>query len=135
MKVECKCIVCGKLFYQYPSRVKQGIKCCGNGCKSKRMVGNGNHNYNGGNITEWGYKMISVNGVKVYEHRYVMEQHLKRKLKKGEEVHHIDGNKLNNNIDNLELLTTGEHKKHHRNPVNGQFVSRVIETKNKEDKK
>lgn len=48
MKVECKCIICGKTFYQYPSRVKQGIKCCSNDCRSKRITGKGNHNYNGG---------------------------------------------------------------------------------------
>ena len=29
-------------------------------------------------------------------------------------MHHIDGNKLNNDINNLMLLTTGEHSKLHR---------------------
>ena len=84
--------------------------------------------------------MISVNGKKVYEHRYVMEQHLGRKLLKGEEVHHIKPitpqnitdpnitlNQLDNRIENLEVLSIEEHKKHHRNPINGQFTSRVTE--------
>lgn len=43
-----------------------------------------------------------------------MEQHLGRKLKKGEVVHHIDGNKTNNNINNLQLMTAKEHSKMHR---------------------
>lgn len=39
-----------------------------------------------------------------YEHREVMEAHLKRKLKRTEIVHHIDGNPVNNDISNLELI-------------------------------
>jgi hypothetical protein len=47
------------------------------------------------------------------KHIYVMEVHLKRRLKKGEVVHHIDGDKTNNHIDNLFLTTTAEHNKIH----------------------
>jgi hypothetical protein len=39
----------------------------------------------------------------VLEHRHVMEQSLGRKLLKGENVHHKDGNKENNDPTNLEL--------------------------------
>ena len=74
-------------------------------------------------INQWGYKQIWVNGKKVYEHRYVMEQYLGRKLKHGEEVHHIDGNKLNNDINNLVVLSTADHKKIHTDPVTGRYVS------------
>ncbi len=42
-------------------------------------------------------------------HRLLYESHINRKLKKTEIIHHIDGNKYNNNIDNLQLLTQGEH--------------------------
>ena len=121
------CPVCNKEFYLYPSRVSQGIKCCSNKCKGKAMTGSGNVNYHGGSITNWGYKQISIDGKKVYEHRYVMEQFLGRKLKKGEEVHHKNGNKLDNRIENLEVLDMLEHKKHHRDKVTGKFVSRIIE--------
>lgn len=37
------------------------------------------------------------------EHRLVMQQMMGRILKKEENVHHKDGNKLNNQADNLEL--------------------------------
>jgi len=48
-----------------------------------------------------------------HEHRVVMEEFLGRKLLKSEVVHHIDGNKKNNSITNLELLSREEHGKLH----------------------
>jgi len=45
----------------------------------------------------------------VTEHRWVMEQHLGRKLKPSEHVHHVDGNKANNKISNLRILSNREH--------------------------
>lgn len=42
-----------------------------------------------------------------------MEKFLGRKLEPFEEVHHIDGNKLNNNLENLALLDSASHKGTH----------------------
>ena len=50
-------------------------------------------------------------------HRWVMQQHLKRRLKRGEIVHHKNGNKLDNNITNLELINWLEHIKIHYGPA------------------
>jgi hypothetical protein len=43
------------------------------------------------------------------QHRVVMEQHLGRPLARNEWIHHIDGDKTNNDLSNLALLTPKEH--------------------------
>lgn len=47
-------------------------------------------------------------------HRVVMAEWIGRELFDDEVVHHIDGDKLNNNIDNLALMTFSGHGKIHR---------------------
>lgn len=49
----------------------------------------------------------------MYMHRYVWERHHGRKPDSGEHVHHINGNKADNHIENLELLPAGAHITHH----------------------
>jgi hypothetical protein len=73
-----------------------------------------NPNWKGGSyLDKDGYRRINVNGKYPLEHRHFMEKHLKRKLKRSECVHHIDDNRLNNDISNLLILTRSEHMKLH----------------------
>lgn len=60
------------------------------------------------------YKAIKVNGVKRDEHRYIMEQHIGRKLSRNEVVHHKNGDKRDNRIENLEIMSLSEHAKNHQ---------------------
>ena len=69
---------------------------------------------------KYGYKAKRVKGKHIDEHRYVMEQHLGRALRADEVVHHKDGNKLNNALDNLEIMSRAEHASLH---MSGRSVS------------
>ena len=54
------------------------------------------------------YSCVRVGGRWQYLHRLVMCTLLDRPLRSNEHVHHIDGDKLNNRPDNLQLLSAGE---------------------------
>lgn len=111
IKWKCRCD-CGKIKIALAKTLRNGgTKSCGclyieesiNKCKlrakplwSKR-------------VSAKGYVEIKTNFGYMREHIYIMEKHIGRKLVDDEVVHHIDRNKQNNNIDNLQLMTHGEH--------------------------
>ena len=58
--------------------------------------------------TTKGYRMMTVGGRRVTEHRFVMEQALGRPLFDDENVHHINGDRADNRLENLEIWNTSQ---------------------------
>ena len=62
---------------------------------------------------EGGYRYLTVDGVRIAEHRHIVQQREGRKLASNEVVHHVDGDPLNNDHSNLVLLSRAEHQRLH----------------------
>ena len=113
---DMKCKICGKEFYVSPCKISKtkycSIKCRNNDSSFwEALKGENNYHWKGGTTRVKGYIYVKSSehpyrngGDYVMEHRLVMEKKLGRYLVSNEEVHHINGIKDDNRIENLELV-------------------------------
>lgn len=108
------------------SEVRKGEKCSSwKGGKKKSKDG---HIL----ILKKGHPMADSNGY-LFEHRYIMSEHLGRLLTEDEVVHHKNGIKDDNRIENLEIMTIGEHTKlHHTGTKCSDETRKILSQKAKE---
>lgn len=119
--VEVKCPDCGKTRLRRYDTVKNKLDVRCLKCSRKLQIGINSSNWRGGrSITSRGYVRINLDKNDkfysmsdrhndVWEHRYVMAKHLDRILTKYEHVHHKNGIKYDNRIENLELVNNSDH--------------------------
>jgi len=63
------------------------------------------------------YKKSKINGKLIDTHRKIMQEKLHRTLTRHEVVHHINGIRSDNRIENLEVMSLSEHSRLHMKNV------------------
>jgi len=116
------CIFCGKKI-KVTGKRRNGFKYCSRRCFGKavlctpevqakitRHYGSNHPGWKGGRVLRKdGYILLEVHGQRFFEHRYVMEQFLGRKLETNETLHHINHDRSDNRLENLEIVSRSEH--------------------------
>lgn len=103
-----KCETCNKEYCTKPCKAERS-KYCSYSCRANAVRGKiktPNHKIKR-------YRTTKINGVPMLGHRYVMQSFIGRPLSRGELVHHINGDKADNRIENLMIMTPKEHSVHH----------------------
>lgn len=108
------CDKCKTEFYRHPCQIKRGeVRFCSRKCSSSLWKGRlrGTKPLEGRwKVGRKGYVQTTIRRKRILQHRYVIEQAIGRELLKDEIVHHLNGVKADNRIENLEVVNIKTHK-------------------------
>ncbi len=127
------CLACGVEF-NVPNCFKNAKFCCIK-CRDSapKPKGSFSPRWKGGIWRQGsGYLYINLGENKSKPlHRYLYEKYHKTQLSENDIVHHINGNKLDNRIENLMVMTRAEHIIYHKTkPVTGSLGTLVTNVTN-----
>ena len=114
------CRHCRKKMFQVPSKPR---KYCSHSCHASSQIAEKHSVFRGKIAIKRGYYFVyfpehpNTKTGRVKLSILVAEKYLKRFLKKGEHIHHINGNKLDDRPENLYVTSASEHAVIHGNDV------------------
>lgn len=119
-----RCEICGRELIAAAKQAKSGERrFCSRRCAGKSstppgsQTGEKSSSWKGGRFqSSIGYEMVLLEGQGKYTtaQKAIMEKTLGRKLRPGEVVHHRDGDKMNNDVSNLEVMSRAAHARIHK---------------------
>ena len=120
-RIKLMCSMCKKKFERPPWQYKMNLlrktkkMYCSHKCYDQFQKINHSPNWKGGRRLLRGYVEVwcppEVNPRRrIFEHRLIMQKHLRRKLTNREFVHHKNGVKTDNRIENLEIVHLNSHR-------------------------
>ena len=138
------CIICGKERWVVRAKGKPDTPRC-HPCAMKAQSRGDHHSWKGGRTTDkkgyiWVklhpddsfYRSMANKADYIAEHRLVMAKHLGRCLHSWELVHHKNGIKGDNRIENLKLTTNGSHTLEHSKGYNDGYQKGLTDGRDKQ---
>ena len=128
------CSICNNTYlrgwYEDRKRYEDNTKgWCSPKCRRKANIGKNNPKFKPYKVSKEGYEYVNYweDGKRKHmdRQRFVMQKYMGRKLcPKTERIHHIDMDKLNNNLDNLWICNNSKHMiaHHSMNTLVAQFM-------------
>lgn len=116
-KKQFNCSKCNKITYKYNNQIinnKTGRYYCSRKCSYEDALGKIKNviplEYRKWRIGRKGYLETNIRRKRILQHRWIIETKvLKRPLEKGEIIHHLNGIKTDNRIENLSICSNHTH--------------------------